>query len=207
MPDFTLEDQHDGLVCGLDEVGRGPLAGPVVAACVIIPDEIKHLNFVSQLNDSKKVSPKKREALFDEITSHCYYGISQASVHEIDDINILQASLLAMKRAYLSMGQTAVMALVDGNKLPALPCKAQAVVKGDSISASIAAASILAKVTRDRMMQELGDIYPGYGWDANAGYGSKAHMEALDSIGITPHHRTTFAPVRERLEILLLESA
>ena len=206
-PDFSIESRCDGLVCGIDEVGRGPLAGPVVAACVIIPDDIKNLDFVSQLNDSKKVAPKKREYLFDEITSHCIYGVAQASVREIDDINILQASLLAMKRAYLSMGHAAQMALVDGNKLPPLPCKAQAIVKGDSVSSSIAAASILAKVTRDRMMQELDVLYPGYGWNTNAGYGAKVHMDALDSLGITPHHRTTFAPIRNRLEILALESA
>ncbi len=205
-PDFSVENQFDGLVCGLDEVGRGPLAGPVVAACVIIPNNIKHLDFVCQLNDSKKIAPKKRECLFDEITTHCIYGIAQASVSEIDDINILQASLLAMKRAYLSMGCSVQMALVDGNKLPSLPCQAQAVVKGNSISSSIAAASILAKVTRDRIMRELDVLHPGYGWKTNAGYGAKVHMEALDALGITSHHRTTFAPIRERLKNIALES-
>lgn len=207
MPDFHIENQYHGLVCGIDEVGRGPLAGPVVAACVYIPEDIRKLDFVTDLNDSKKITLKKRELLFHEITSHCIYGINQASVREIDEINILQASLLAMKRAYLSMGKQMHMTLIDGNKSPDLPCKTQTVVKGDSISASIAAASILAKVTRDRMMAELDEIYPGYGWNTNAGYGSKAHMEALDTIGITPHHRTTFAPIRERLKIRSLESA
>lgn len=201
MPDLSLESAQKGIVCGLDEAGRGPLAGPVLAACVYIPPAARKESFWQQVNDSKVLSEKKREALYDLIITHTHYGIAECSPREIDEINILQASLLAMKRALEQMsGKFAVMpthALVDGNRKPQLPCAVETVVKGDSISLSIAAASILAKVTRDRMMRDLCAQYPMYGWSRNAGYGTAEHLRALNDYGITPHHRRSFAPVRD----------
>ncbi|MAF68019.1 MAG: ribonuclease HII [Micavibrio sp.] len=201
MPDFLLEDTYEGKVCGIDEVGRGPLAGPVVSACVYIPANVRDRGFIAGLNDSKKLSLKKRESLFEEIIAHCVYGIGLATVEEIDDINILQATLLSMKRAYIKMDHGMEAALIDGNQRTRLTCKQQTVKKGDTISSSIAAASIIAKVTRDRMMADYDKRYPGYGWASNAGYGSAAHMEALKELGVTPLHRRSFAPVRTQLEI------
>jgi len=202
MPDFNLEDSIVGKVCGLDEVGRGPLAGPVVAACVYIDD--MNLPFLLEINDSKKLSEKRREALYNQIVNHCAYGVGECSVEEIDQMNILQASLEAMRRAYEDMGVVCDHALVDGNKAAPLPCASTTVIKGDGVSTSIAAASIVAKVTRDRIMKALDLEYPGYGWASNAGYGAKAHREAIYQIGITPHHRKTFAPVKD---LLLQKSA
>ncbi len=200
-PDFSLEDACDGPTCGLDEAGRGPLAGPVVAACVYVPEENKGLSFWDHVTDSKKLTARRREALFEEIVKHCVYGIAEVSVEEIDEINILQASLLAMKRAYLMLPSPAPsFALIDGNKAPSLPCVTQTVVKGDSRSFSIAAASILAKVTRDRTMTTLDDKFPHYGWAKNAGYGTKQHRDAIQTHGITAHHRKSFAPVRNYLD-------
>lgn len=201
---FELENSFSDPVCGLDEAGRGPLAGPVVAACVYIPEAARKESFWGLVNDSKKLTEKKRDALFDLIIAHTLYGIAQASVEEIDQINILQASLLAMKRAFDEMSKTAPagkwVALVDGNQKPKnMSCQIQTVVKGDSISLSIAAASILAKVTRDRMMQELCAQYPMYGWSRNAGYGTALHLVALRDHGVTGHHRKTFAPVTRAL--------
>ena len=201
---FDLENSCSEPVCGLDEAGRGPLAGPVVAACVYIPEAARKEGFWGLVNDSKKLTKKKRDALFDLIIAHTHYGIAQASVEEIDQINILQASLLAMKRAFDEMSKTAPagkwVALVDGNQKPKnMTCQIQTVVKGDSISLSIAAASILAKVTRDRMMQELCAQYPMYGWSRNAGYGTALHLAALRDHGVTGHHRKTFAPVTRAL--------
>lgn len=201
MPDFLLEDTYEGKVCGIDEVGRGPLAGPVVSACVYIPANVRDRGFIADLNDSKKLSLKKRESLFEEIIAHCVYGIGLATVEEIDDINILQATLLSMQRAYTKMDYGMEVALIDGNQRTRLTCKQQTVKKGDAISSSIAAASIVAKVTRDRMMADYDIRYPGYGWTSNAGYGSAAHMEALKELGVTPLHRRSFAPVRTQLEI------
>lgn len=199
---FTLEDSCPGPVCGLDEAGRGPLAGPVLAACVYVPAEMRREYFWAGVNDSKKLSAKKRNELYDLIIAHCHYGIAESSVEEIDRINILQASLLAMSRAMETMmtrfGTKPETALVDGNQKPRLPCSVQTVVKGDSISLSIAAASILAKVTRDRMMNDLCTQYPMYGWSRNAGYGTAQHLAALNDHGITEHHRRSFAPVRAR---------
>ncbi len=198
MPDFTLENTIKGQVCGLDEVGRGPLAGPVIASCVFIEDQT--LRVFEEVNDSKKLSAKKREDLYTHITRHCRYGLGECSVEEIDDINILQASLLAMERAYEDMGVICAHALIDGNKSPRLSCPTTTVIKGDTISTSIAAASIIAKVTRDRLMSELDTRYPAYGWKSNAGYGSKKHREAIFQSGVTPHHRKTFSPVRQILD-------
>lgn len=187
-------------MCGLDEAGRGPLAGPVVAACVYIPEEVRKEKFWGQVNDSKKLTEKKRAALYDLIVAHTHYGIAQSSVAEIDEINILQASLLAMSRSLDLMAKdfnsVPDMALVDGNRKPKLPCRIQTVVKGDGISLSIAAASILAKVTRDRIMKKLCQEFPVYGWSRNAGYGTAEHLRAINDYGVTDHHRQSFAPVR-----------
>lgn len=192
------------LLCGIDEAGRGPLAGPVYAACVHIPSENESLPFWKDVKDSKKLSAAKREVLFHQIQQHSVYGIAFCSVGEIDQINILQASLLAMERAYLNMINSSpianIHALIDGNQMPKnLCCPATTVVKGDSKHVEISAASILAKVSRDKVMKELDRQFPTYGWSTNAGYGSKKHLEALKLYGVTPHHRRSFAPVKTLL--------
>ncbi|MEM9684264.1 MAG: ribonuclease HII [Pseudomonadota bacterium] len=195
MADFTLETSLGGRVAGIDEVGRGPLAGPVVAAAVVLtPASAARLSALG-LTDSKKLSRRRREDLFVVITEHCEVAVGDASVAEIDAINILHASLLAMRRAYAGLSCRPTSALVDGNRDPNLGCATQTVVKGDSRSLSIAAASVVAKVTRDRLMSRLNELHPGYGWDRNAGYGTAEHLAALGSIGVTPYHRRSFAPV------------
>ena len=200
MPDFEFEKQYSGPVFGLDEVGRGPLAGPVVAACVYIPEECYTLHFIGEIKDSKKLSEKKLESLYALITEHCEWQVAELSPREIDKINILQASLKAMSMALSNMNTQPSHALVDGNKLPQIPCPATAVVKGDSKSISIAAASIVAKVSRDRIMKQLHEEYPHYGWNSNVGYPSKAHLEGIDVYGITEHHRKSYAPIKNFLE-------
>ena len=202
-PDFSIEETIQGRVCGLDEVGRGPLAGPVVAACVFIPPEKRNLEFLSKIRDSKTLSAEKLETLFDLISEHFAFGIAEVSPEEIDSINILQASLLAMKKACESAGMFD-HALVDGNKCPKLVCAATPVVKGDGRSVSIAAASILAKVTRDRMMENLALEHPHYGWERNVGYPTAEHLKGIEKHGITPFHRRTFAPVRNFIEFRTL---
>ncbi|MGH1378326.1 MAG: ribonuclease HII [Alphaproteobacteria bacterium] len=199
MADFSLEDQYEGIVCGLDEVGRGPLSGPVVAACVIIPANKRTLSFISEITDSKKISAKKRNEMYDYIVTHFPYAISEISPREIDDINILQASLKAMKEAHDKLSNID-HALVDGNKAPTLSSNTITVVKGDSKSKTIAAASIIAKVHRDKVMLELSKQYPHYGWESNSGYPTKQHREAIEIHGITPHHRKSFAPVKRFIE-------
>jgi ribonuclease HII len=198
-PDFSIEDQFEGTVCGLDEVGRGPLAGPVVAACVVISKNQRHHDFVSDIRDSKKLSDKKLDYLFHKITDHFSYAIAEISPQEIDEINILQASLKAMKLAHEKLNGID-HALVDGNKAPKLSCPVTTVVKGDSKSVSIAAASIIAKVYRDRIMTKLALGHPHYGWETNAGYPSPVHLVALEKYGITPYHRRSYAPVRRIIE-------
>lgn len=198
-PDFSLEDQHEGVVCGLDEVGRGPLAGCVVAGCVVIPKHMRHFDFIADIRDSKKLSFKKLEYLNDKIIEHFPHAIVEISPQEIDEINILQASLKAMKLACEQTGGIDY-ALVDGNKLPKLPCPASAIVKGDAKSISIAAASIIAKTHRDRLMTRLAIEHPHYGWESNVGYPSPQHLAAIQKHGITPHHRKTFSPVRNFIE-------
>jgi ribonuclease HII len=189
------------LSAGCDEVGRGPLAGDVVAAAVILDPE----NPITGLADSKKLTEKKREQLFIEIQQKARsWCIARASVAEIDKINILQASLLAMARAVQGLHIQPEHVLVDGNKLPKWSYPAEAVVKGDSRVAAISAASILAKVTRDREMVELDKIYPGYGFADHKGYPTKVHMDALDKLGITAIHRTSYAPVRAKIEQITL---
>jgi ribonuclease HII len=189
------------LLAGCDEVGRGPLAGDVVAAAVILDPE----NPILGLDDSKKLTEKKRELLFDEIKLKAKsWCVARASVAEIDKINILQASLLAMHRAVQGLHIQPEYVLVDGNKLPQWSYTAEAVVKGDSRVGAISAASILAKVVRDREMVEMDKQYPGYGLADHKGYPTKVHMDALDKLGITPIHRTSYAPVRAKIEQMKL---
>lgn len=177
------------LICGVDEAGRGPLAGPVCAAAVILPPHIE----IPGLNDSKKLTDKKRRELFPVICQHALaYGIAFSDEKEIDEINILQATFAAMKRAVDNLSVKPDYILVDGNKLPDFQIPAQYVIKGDSLSASIAAASVLAKVTRDDLMLKMAEQYPQYGFDIHKGYGTKAHYEALTKYGTSPIHRLTF---------------
>jgi len=193
IPSFNLELEIGGRVCGVDEVGRGPLAGPVMAAAVILDPD----NIPPGLNDSKKLSAKKRQILYPLIMATSHVGLGEASVEEIDRLNILQASLLAMRRAVENLPLKADHALVDGNHLPELICPASAIIKGDSKSLSIAAASIIAKINRDFLMAKMAEKYPEYGWQTNAGYGSRHHMEALRLVGPCDFHRKSFAPIRK----------
>ncbi len=202
MPDFFYEDKHDGIVCGVDEVGRGPLAGPVVAAAVIIPQDVRNMGFIKELTDSKKLSKTKLEVLNTLIHEHCHLSIIELPPVEIDRLNILQASLKAMKQAIKGLSSPSpTHALIDGNRCPiGLPCSSEFIVKGDLKSTSIAAASIIAKVHRDHIMKDLAERYPHYGWERNSGYPSKEHRAAIDEYGITEFHRKSFAPVRNYLE-------
>ena len=193
MLEYTLEKEYAEKgylhICGVDEAGRGPLCGPVVAAACILPIDCE----IEGLNDSKKLSEKKREALFDVITERAVsFSIAQATVEEINELNILEATLLAMRRAITGLNVPADFALIDGNVCRDFPLEARAVIHGDAISPSIAAASILAKVTRDRMCLDLDREYPVYGIAKNKGYGSKVHMDALREHGPAPIHRTKF---------------
>lgn len=202
MPDLFLETRPEIVkpVCGIDEVGRGPLAGPVVAAAVILPKHLPKDDLLWTANDSKKLSEKKRDILYARITKTCDCAIGMASVDEIDKHNILQASLMAMARAFDGLSVRPAHALVDGNKAPRLQnCTIETIVKGDGKSLSIACASIIAKVTRDRIMKDLHKEFPHYGWSKNAGYGTALHLHGIDIHGVTPHHRTSFAPVRNAL--------
>lgn len=181
---------------GVDEVGRGPLAGPVLAAAVILPDGWAPPG----LDDSKRLSARARAGLASELRARAIWGLGAASVAEIDAINIRAAAHLAMRRAVAALGLVPARALIDGNALPGpLPCPARAVVGGDAAVAEIAAASILAKVARDRIMARLDPRWPGFGWARNAGYGTAAHLAALRRLGPTPHHRRSFRPVRSIL--------
>lgn len=176
-------------ICGVDEAGRGPLAGPVCAAAVILPPELE----IPGLNDSKKLTDKKRRALYDIIVEEAVsYGIAMASEQEIDEINILQATFNAMERAMDQLTVRPALALIDGNRERPFPVPVQTVVHGDGLSANIAAASILAKVTRDRYMEEMAGRYPQYGFEIHKGYGTKAHYAALTEYGPCPIHRRTF---------------
>jgi ribonuclease HII len=200
MPDFSLECAHEGLVAGCDEAGCGPWAGPVVAAAVIFPDyKALPTILLNMLEDSKKLTPQKRENAFNFLnelnTTQCHNAIAQASVEEIDTLNIRQAAMLAMQRALEALPFQPRIALIDGITHPKVPFPTQCVKQGDTLSFSIAAASILAKVTRDRLMQTLAREFPPYGWERNAGYGTAHHQEALKKHGVTLHHRRTFAPI------------
>ena len=185
-----------GLVAGVDEAGRGPWAGPVVAAAVIF----RNGSCLDGLNDSKKLTAASREALFAEIHECASVGVGIISVEDIDRINILQATMAAMCTAVSGLSEQADAVLIDGNRCPDVRQKAIAVVNGDARCPSIAAASIIAKVTRDRLMQELALDFPDYGWCSNKGYGTRAHSEAIARFGVTPHHRRSFAPIRAALE-------
>ena len=196
LPDFDVETglikKGYKAIAGVDEVGRGCIAGPVTAAAVILnPQKIP-----SGLNDSKKVSFKNREKIFQSIQDTCTFCVAHSSVEEIDQINILQASLLSMKRAILGLNIKPDFVLIDGNKSPkGFESKSETIIKGDSKSLSIAAASIVAKVTRDRFMSRLDNEFPGYDWSQNAGYPTKLHKSAILNIGVTPYHRRSFKPV------------
>lgn len=177
------------IICGVDEAGRGPLAGPVYAAAVILPEG----HIVEGVNDSKKLSEKKRDILYEKIIDECVcYSVGTASEKEIDDINILQATFLAMKRAVVGLAVAPDIALIDGNKKPGLDIEEWDIVKGDSKSANIAAASIIAKVSRDRYMLEMAEKYPEYQFEKHKGYGTKLHYEMIEKYGISPIHRKTF---------------
>ena len=182
-------------LAGVDEVGRGPLAGPVVAAAVILDFS----NIPKGINDSKKISKIKRENINKEIINSSTISIGQASVVEIDKINILQASLLAMQRAVNGLRITPKIVLVDGNNAPLVNIKTETIIKGDNHSLSIAAASIVAKVFRDKLMKNYSSQYPGYLWEKNSGYGTKEHLEAIKRLGVTPIHRTSFKPIYNML--------
>jgi ribonuclease HII len=206
MPDFELEDLYNGAVAGLDEAGRGPWVGPVVAGCAVFLSRDVDARLLSDLNDSKKLSKKKREMLFDLLQKEAekgtmLLGIGEASAEEIDRLNILQASFLAMKRALAKIKIKPAVALIDGNREPkdfAVPVKS--VIKGDAKSYSISAASILAKVYRDRLMEKMAEEYPHYGFEKNAGYGTKDHIAGLQQYGVTPQHRRSYAPIKAFLK-------
>ena len=223
MPDLSLERQASGVVAGIDEAGRGPWAGPVVAAAVILEVDAMPAELMAGIDDSKVLTRARRNALYRALVGPACQpvlrgggaaaaedgsraarrpariGLGAASVAEIDRLNILGATLTAMARALTRLGVVPDLALVDGNQAPALPCPVKTVVGGDRLSLSIAAASIVAKVTRDRIMAALAERHPGFGWEHNAGYGTAEHRAALARLGVTPHHRRSFAPVRERL--------
>ena len=205
MPDFSLEDGLNGPVAGIDEAGRGPWAGPVVAAAAILDPIRLDQTLLGGLDDSKALSRQKREnlygALFDLRGKGVDIGIGAARVYEIDRINILQATMTAMARAVGALARPPACALIDGNKAPELPCPSHTVIKGDARSLSIAAASIIAKVTRDHIMTALARRYPAFGWETNAGYGTKAHQAGLREMGVSAHHRRSFKPIK-----LLIES-
>lgn len=194
-PTFDIEEGFDGPVAGIDEAGRGPWAGPVVAAAVILNPHCTPAG----LRDSKTLSEKRRRDLSTALWKTAHIGVGVASVEEIDAMNILQASLLAMSRAAANLPIAPKICIVDGTIKPKLPCPAYTVVKGDSKSQSIAAASIVAKETRDRMMRELARDFPQYAWERNKGYGVSAHRQALATFGVTPHHRRSFAPIHNML--------
>lgn len=199
-PHFLMEQKliSEGysIVAGVDEVGRGPLAGPVTAAAVILDP----LNIPNNLNDSKVLSLKKREKLYDELMSSSIFAVVHVSPKKIDKINILQASLLAMVNAVSKLKVVPNHILIDGNKVPEkLADSATAIIKGDAKVLSIAAASIIAKVTRDRLMRDLSVEFPAYGWAKNAGYATKCHMNAILKYGISPHHRRSFRPIHKIL--------
>ena len=194
-PTFDIENEFEGFVAGIDEAGRGPWAGPVVAAAVILNPH----STPAGLRDSKTLTEKRRRELASALWKTARIGVGVASVEEIDSINIAQATLLAMTRAAANLPSPPNVCIVDGNLKPKLPCRAYTVVKGDAKSFSIAAASIIAKTTRDRMMRELARDFPEYAWESNKGYGAPAHREALNAHGVTPHHRRSFAPIHNML--------
>ncbi len=207
MPDLSIEMRFKGLVCGIDEAGRGPLAGPVVAAAVILDRRRLPRRLRDELDDSKKLSAEARAEFAAMLRRCAQIGVGAASVGEIDRRNILQATFVAMSRAVAALGVTPEIALVDGDRAPPLPCHVHTVIGGDGLSLSIAAASVIAKVTRDRIMHRLAQRYGGYGWQTNVGYGTAEHQAALRALGPTPHHRRSFAPVQLTLGFESRDSA
>ncbi|MBV8093659.1 MAG: ribonuclease HII [Acetobacteraceae bacterium] len=205
MPNFVLERKAGGRVAGVDEVGRGPLAGPVLAAAVVFPSGVPR-KLARLIDDSKKLDPEARLAAFDALrrSGRAEIGVGAASVAEIERLNILHAALLAMRRAIARLPALPELALVDGDRPPLLPCPVRCVVGGDALCLSIAAASIVAKVLRDRAMTRLAVRFPGYGWESNVGYATPFHREALLRLGATRHHRSSFGTVRQ-LELDLPE--
>ena len=201
MPDFSLEDSlcsdKNGIIVGVDEVGYGAIAGPVVSAAVHITD--RNHPCISNIRDSKKLTARQREDIFQKLKTFAVFAVGFASVHEIETNNVLVASHIAMQRAIEKLDVPHIdLILVDGIRVPHLNWASKAIVKGDDLSASIAAASIVAKVSRDRFMAELHTYHPEYSWNRNCGYGTKAHILALTQHGLTPHHRRSFAPIRNR---------
>lgn len=208
MPDYSLETRlavrYGGPVAGIDEAGRGPWAGPVVAAAVVLDREALPPGLLARLDDSKALKPAERAEILEALEAEArqgraWIGRGRAEVEEIDRLNILEATMTAMARALAALTPAPAAVLVDGNRLPQLACPAEAVVKGDGRSLSIAAASIVAKVTRDREMADLAARFPGYGWERNRGYGTAEHQAALKELGVTPAHRRSFRPIRELL--------
>jgi len=200
MPNLALEQASGGLVCGVDEVGRGPLAGPVVAAAVVLDLDHMPAALKRAIDDSKALTPEERRDIYAELPRCALIGIGAASVAEIERFNILRASLMAMRRAVLKLGVIPDSALVDGNQKPLLPCPVTTVVDGDAKSLSIAAASIAAKVTRDALMADLAVRYAGYGWETNVGYATPDHKAAIRTLGVTPHHRRKFGFIKWLLD-------
>ena len=207
MPDFSLEESlglsTSAVIVGVDEVGRGPLAGPVTAAAVFVDRQKITLDLLTKIDDSKKISQKKHATISKQIESIAIIGIGWASSGEIDQLNILEATMLAMQRAISSLRKQIISdpdyILIDGNKVPRLDFPSKAIVRGDEKSISIAAASIVAKNKRDAFMTSLSKLYPGYGWEKNAGYGTGEHLAAIEREGITVHHRRSFKPIAKYL--------
>lgn len=205
MPDWSEENKYQGLIVGVDEAGRGPWVGPVVAGAVVFFNHDIHPFLLKNLNDSKKISATKREALFEVLQSEAKlknlaWAVGQASAREIDDLNILQATFEAMRRAVKALPCLPDVALIDGNRNPQnFPCPSYTLIKGDAKSYSVAAASIVAKVYRDNLMKNMALQYPGYGFEKNAGYGTKEHVAALKTLGVTSEHRKSYKPIAEIL--------
>ena len=201
MPDLSIEKKKNNLnyklIAGVDEAGRGPWAGPVYSAAVILDTA----NIPAEINDSKKMSEKKRNEIYSLIVSEHHYVVGIADVNEIDELNILQASLLSMKRAIANLLLKPDFVLIDGAHKPALDIDSENIIKGDNKSLSIAAASIIAKVERDQFMKKIDEEYPHYNWKKNKGYGTKEHQNALNVHGISEHHRKSFSPIRKILSL------
>ena len=202
---FDIEEKFGNIVVGIDEVGRGPLAGPVIAVAVYIKRSLWK-NFlarypeINKINDSKKISKKIREKLYKILINIIQFCVGAASVKEIEEKNILQATLIAMERAYISLKINADYVLVDGINLPKIKAKVRAIKNGDNKSISIASASIIAKVIRDNLMKKLSYKYPGFFWNENSGYGTKLHIDKIKLLGITPHHRKSFKPMTKMIK-------
>ena len=202
---FDIEEKFGNIVVGIDEVGRGPLAGPVIAVAVYIKRSLWK-NFlarypeINKINDSKKISKKIREKLYKILINIIQFGVGAASVKEIEEKNILQATLIAMERAYISLKINADFVLVDGINLPKIKAKVRAIKNGDNKSISISSASIIAKVIRDNLMKKLSYKYPGFFWNENSGYGTKLHIDKIKLLGITPHHRKSFKPMTKMIK-------